>query len=135
MHMFNIDHYAISISNTERSIKFYEKLDFTVVKDWEADDKSLRIVHMMNGNFILEMFCYTDGDELPKFSQNLNSDLKVNGSKHFGLWVDDLDIAGDYLMKVGILQKKPVISQGRLGRPYFFIKDPDGIFVEIISKR
>lgn len=133
--MFNIDHYAISISNTERSIEFYKKLDFEVVKDWEADDKSLRIVHLMNGGFILEMFCYTDSDELPEFSQNLSSDLKVKGSKHFGLWVDDLEIVGDYLISVGILQEKPVISQGRLGRPYFFIKDPDGIFVEIISKR
>lgn len=133
--MFNIDHYAISISNTERSIEFYKKLDFNVVKDWEADDKSLRIVHMMNGGFILEMFCYAESGDLPEFSQNLNSDLKVKGSKHFGLWVDDLEIVGDYLVSVGILQEKPVISQGRLGRPYFFVKDPDGIFVEIISKR
>lgn len=132
--MFNIDHYAISISNAERSIDFYEKLGFSVVKDWEADDKSLRIVHMMNGGFILEMFCYAEGGALPDFVQDLNSDLKVKGSKHFGLCVDDLETAGDYLMSAGILSEKPTISQGRLGRPYFFLKDPDGIFVEIILK-
>lgn len=133
--MFNIDHYAISISNAEKSIDFYKKLDFSIVKDWEADNKSLRIVHMMNENFILEMFCYTDSVAIPEFTNNLNTDLKVKGSKHFGLWVDDLDTAANYLVDVGILQEKPTISQGRLGRPYFFIKDPDGIFVEIISKR
>lgn len=133
--MFNIDHYAISISNAERSIEFYKKLDFTVIKDWEADDKSLRIIHMINGGFILEMFCYVDSDELPQFSMNLSTDLKVNGSKHLGLWVDDLEMVGEYLVTIGILKEKPVITQGRLGRPYFFIKDPDGIFVEIIARR
>lgn len=133
--MFNIDHYAISISNAEESIEFYKKLDFTVMKDWEADDKTLRIIHMMNGGFILEMFCYADSDELPEFSKNLNTDLKVKGSKHLGLWVDDLELAGNYLVSMGILKEKPAITLGRLGRPYFFIKDPDGIFVEIISKR
>lgn len=133
--MFNIDHYAISVGDVEKSIEFYSKLDFDLLKDWKADDGSVRIVHMMNGDFILEMFCYPDSEKLPDFVENLNDDLKVKGAKHLGLWVKDLESAADYLLQVGVLKSKPTISQGRMGRPYFFIKDPNGIFVEIISAR
>lgn len=133
--MFNVDHYAISVGNMDKSIEFYSRLDFELLKDWEADDGSVRIVHMMNGGFILEMFCYPDCEELPEFAKNLNTDLKIIGAKHLGLWVEDLEYVAEHLQQIGVLNAKPTISQGRMGRPYFFIKDPNGIFVEIISAR
>lgn len=133
--MFNVDHYAISVSNIEKSIDFYKKLDFSVIKDWISPDKGTHIVHMMNGNLILEMFCYQDCRDLPEFVNNLGTDLKTMGSKHLGLWVNDLNLAAKYLVDKGVLSSMPSIVPGRLGRPYFFIKDPDGIFVEIIDKR
>lgn len=133
--MFHIDHYAISVGDGDKSIAFYSKLDFTLLKDWRAGDASVRIIHMTNGSFILEMFCYPDCEKLPDFVQNLNTDLKVKGAKHLGLWVKDLEQAADYLIQTGLIDAKPVISEGRLGRPYFFIQDPDGIFVEIIAER
>lgn len=133
--MFNVDHYAISVGDVDKSIEFYSKLNFNLLKDWRADDGSVRIAHMMNGNFILEMFYYPNSKKIPEFSENLDTDLKVKGAKHLGLWVEDLELAADYLQQVGVLNSKPTISPGRMGRPYFFIKDPDGIFVEIISVR
>lgn len=133
--MFNIDHYAISVQNADESIEFYEKLDFSILKDWHADDDSVRIVHMTNGDFILEIFCYPDSDKIPDFTKELNKDLKVKGAKHLGLCVENLNVAKDYLLQKGIINKEPTICMGRMGRPYFFIKDPDGIFVEIILKR
>lgn len=133
--MFHVDHYAISVADADRSIAFYSKLEFALVKAWRAEDGSVRIVHMKNDNFILEMFCYPDGEKLPDFVKTLGTDLKVKGAKHLGLWVEDLEAAACHLQKVGVIDSKPEISQGRLGRPYFFIKDPDGIFVEIISAR
>ncbi len=133
--MFHVDHYAISVKDADKSIDFYSKLNFSLVRDYRAEDGSVRIIHMTNGSFILEMFCYPDSKELPEFVKTLNTDLMVKGSKHMGLWVEDLEEAGEYLKKNGLLEEKPTISQGRLGRPYFFIKDPDGIFVEIIAKK
>ncbi len=133
--MFHVDHYAISVKDADKSIEFYSKLNFSLVKDWRAEDGSVRIVHMTNDSFILEMFCYPDSAALPEFVKDLNTDLKVKGAKHLGLWVEDLEKSADYLQQVGIVDVKPEISQGRLGRPYFFIKDPDGIFVEIISAK
>ena len=54
--MFSADHYAISVGDVDKSIAFYEKLEFRVIKDFQAEDGSVRIVQMQNGAFILEMF-------------------------------------------------------------------------------
>lgn len=131
--MFGVDHYAISVSNSERSRGFYEKLGFRTVKDYQADDGSVRIVQMENKGFLLEMFCYPDSDPLPDFVETLNTDLHVNGAKHMALAVESPEKAAEYLLREGLIKEMPVINEGRLGRPYFFIKDPDGIFVEIIT--
>lgn len=61
--------------------------------------------------------------------------MKVKGSKHLGLQVQDVECAANYLVEAGLVNEKPTICEGRLGRPHFFIKDPNGIFVEIISAR
>ena len=54
--MFSADHYAIIVGDVDKSIAFYEKLEFRVIKDFQAEDGSVRIVQMQNGAFILEMF-------------------------------------------------------------------------------
>ncbi len=132
--MFGIDHYAISVSDSEKSRVFYEKLGFRVVKDYQADDGSVRILQMEKDGFLLEMFCYPDSNPTPDFVETLNTDLHVNGAKHMALAVEDPKRAAEYLLKEGLIGEMPVINEGRLGRPYFFIKDPDGIFVEIITR-
>lgn len=133
--MFQPDHYAISVSDADRSIAFYQKLEFEVIRDWSAPDASVRIVHMESGGIILELFCYREHEKTPGFVKTLTGDLQVNGSKHLGLCADNLKEAAEYVVKAGILEKEPEIVKGRLGRDYFFIKDPDGIFVEIIESR
>lgn len=132
--MFGIDHYAISVCDMEKSISFYQKFEFEVIKDFNAEDGSVRIVQMKKDNFILEMFGYPDCEPVPAFVENLGADLKVNGAKHLGLCVADVEKAAQYLKEQGIVDEIPAINEGRLGRPYFFIKDPNGIFVEIISR-
>lgn len=131
--MFWIDHYAISVSDSEKSRRFYEKLGFRLVKDYQADDGSVRILQMENSGFLLEMFCYPDSKPTPDFVETLDSDLHVNGAKHMALAVENPQKAAEYLLKEGLIKEMPAVNEGRLGRPYFFIKDPDGIFVEIIT--
>lgn len=132
--MFGIDHYAISVSNSENSRKFYEKLGFRSVMDYQAEDGSVRILQMENNGFLLEMFCYPDSKATPDFVETLDTDLHVNGAKHMALAVENPQKAAEYLFREGLIKEMPVINEGRLGRPYFFIKDPDGIFVEIITR-
>lgn len=130
---FGIDHYAISVSDADKSIEFYNLFGFEKIADFVNDDNSLRIVQMKMDSMIIEFFQYKDHGSLPEFVDSLEMDLKVIGSKHLGINVDNLNEAANYLIEKGVLDKLPKINTGRLGRDYFFIKDPDGIFVEIIS--
>lgn len=131
--MFSVDHCAISVKNLDASIEFYQALEFEIVKSWKAEDGSLAIVHMKNGGFILELFSYKEYQDIPKTSLSLNEDLPIVGSKHFGLYVEDLEKAGKYLLEKQLITREPEIRTGRLGRSYFFISDPNGILVEIIQ--
>mgnify|MGYP005791642743 FL=1 len=132
--MFTVDHYAISVKNIERSVEFYKKLDFRVEKEWGTSDEALSIIHMKNGEFILELFCYKQYTNMPHTAFVLDEDLPVIGSKHIGFYVDDLKKVQNYLKGTGLIKKEIEIKTGRLGRSYFFISDPDGILIEIIEK-
>ena len=132
--MFTIDHYAISVKNMEQSVSFYEGLDFVVKNEWRADDGSISITHMKNDSFILELFCYRQYKSMPHTAFVLNEDLPVIGSKHIGLNVNNLEATQEYLLNKGMIKKKVEIRNGRMGRRYFFISDPDGILIEIIEK-
>ena len=84
------------------------------------------------GNTVLEIFCYKEYEELPESAKTVATDLPVLGTKHFALGVDDIDKAKEFVIKNEIC-KEVDIRKGRLGKRYFFIKDPDGILVEIIE--
>lgn len=80
----------------------------------------------------MELWNYTNFKEIPKTSLDLYNDLPINGVKHFALGVNDLQKAKDFMIKNNITM--PVdIRAGKLGKSYFFIKDPDGILIEIIE--
>ena len=71
---------------------------------------------------------------LPEHCEDNSKDLNGWGTKHFGLCVKDISKAATKIVELGILESLPEIKTGRLGRDYFFVKDPDGINVEIIEK-
>lgn len=131
--MFQVDHYAISVKDLDASIAFYQALEFQVTKKFQTEDRTLTIVHMKNGDFILELFSYKEYRDIPKTSLSLNEDLPIVGSKHFGLYVQDLKEAAKYLVEKKLMEREPEIKTGRLGRSYFFLSDPNGILVEIIE--
>ena len=66
--------------------------------------------------------------------KDLGIDLKTIGNKHFGLGVKDINKAKDFVEKNRINDDEINIKEGRLGKPYFFIKDPNGILMEIIEE-
>lgn len=127
-------HIALSISTLKRSINFYNQLGFEQVMHWQAEDQSLQIVHLRNTSLILELFCYAQPQTAPTSSQTLAGDLQRIGCKHFGLQSDDLEASLLKLKTKGLAQDIQ-ITQGRTGTRYFFLQDPDGIFVEIIEDK
>ena len=83
-------------------------------------------------NTVLEIFCYKEYKELPETAKSTATDLPVLGTKHLALGVEDIEKAKEFVIKNNIC-KDVEIRKGRLGKEYFFIKDPDGILVEIIE--
>ena len=131
--MFNVVHVAISVSNIEKSIEFYKRFGFKEFKSWNATDESIKIRMLKLNEIILEIFCYKNYIELPKTATSTATDLPVLGTKHFALGVTNIEKAKKWVLENKIAEEIN-INIGRLGKPYFFIKDPDGILVEIIEK-
>lgn len=129
--MFKVHHLTISVRDIEKSEKFYSIFGFKRVHFWQADDKSLQIVHLRNAeNIILEMFCYASPIDAPIQSKMLESDLPEIGVKHFALSVESLKKSKKELERLGV-DIAVDVTKGRTGIDYFFIKDPDGILLEI----
>ncbi len=132
--MFSFHHVALSVSNTEKSKKFYSYFGFETIHSWEAEDKSLAITQMKLGESILELFCFKNPGPLPDYEKKLFDGLKVVGVKHFGISTDSLEKAKARLENDGIAENIE-ITAGKTGINYFFIKDPDGILVEILEDK
>ena len=130
--MFSFHHVALSVSDIKVSCTFYNLLGFKQVHEWEADDKSLKIVHLKNAAAFIELFCYSSPEALPAVHKDLDSDLKVIGTKHFGLKVNSLQEARKLLTEHGV-EMHTEIKNGRTEVDYFFVKDPDGILVEVVE--
>lgn len=128
---FNINHVTISVKNIEKSTEFYKKFGFKEFKDYS--NESLHIKTLSLKNMVLEMFCYKEFEQMPEHAKDLGLDLKTIGTKHFGLGVKSVEEAKEFLIQNKIVQDEIRINEGRLGKKYFFIKDPDGILVEIIE--
>jgi len=131
---FTVHHIAISVTDAKRSENFYSFFGFTRMRRWEAEDKSLQIVHLKNNEgIILELFCYAASQDAPAHTASTKTELPVRGVKHFGLHVESIQKAKEEIEKHGI-EIVTDITKGRTGPFYFFIKDPDGILVEIMQE-
>jgi glyoxylase I family protein len=125
-------HISISVKNLDESEKFYRLFGFKKVYEWTAKDKSLAISHLKSRSFILEIFCYADFRELPEFSRDITTDLPVLGVKHFALKVLSIKKAREDLINKGVTPHTE-ITQGKTEIQYFFVKDPNGILLEIVQ--
>lgn len=130
--MFNVNHIAISVIDNEESIEFYKKFGFKEFKKWRAEDESIKIDMLKLNDTVLEIFCYKEYIEIPETAKSTATDLPVIGTKHFALGVENIEQAREFVIKNEIVDNVE-IKVGRLGKPYFFIKDPNGILVEIIE--
>ncbi len=130
--MFTFHHVALSVVDLDASVAFYRQLGFEPVFDWQAEDGALRIAHLKQRDALLELFCFADQVAAPESAARLESDLPRIGIKHFGVRVADIQQARARIEALG-LAADIRITHGRTGIDYFFIKDPNGILVEIVQ--
>ena len=130
--MFSFNHVTISVDNLDKTLEFYKKFGFEKYKEYR--DENVDIVMLKLKDMVLEIFYYQEREELPEHSKNLGVDLKTTGNKHFGLGVKNIMEAKKFVEDNQLNDSEIIINKGRLGKPYFFIKDPNGILMEIIEE-
>lgn len=127
---YHLHHITINAKDLFASESFYYLLGFKKAFEYKARDGSLAVLHLKNGNNLLEIFSYSS--ETPNTPKDEQLYFLSDGVKHFALNVPSLGKAKDDLLKKGIKPHSD-ISEGRMGIKHFLIKDPDGIFVEIVQ--
>ncbi len=126
---FSLDHAAISVSNLDISVRFYtEILGFTCERIIEIPDGKIALLR--KSGFTIEMFQFTDALPRTDGGKPLINDLKTIGVKHIALRVQDIKAAAGFLKGRGVeFINEP--AKGARGFYRFFIKDPDGIPLEL----
>lgn len=110
--MIGLDHIALIVSSDE-SLIFYEKLGFREIERFERSYDT--VVFMTCGNIILEIFVD------PNHPERVSSP-EAKGLRHMAFTVDsieDLDV------------EMEEIRTDWFGRRFTFVKDPDGLPIEI----
>jgi glyoxylase I family protein len=128
-----IGHIGISVSSVRASSAFYGKhFGLKRAGTYRYKDIGLTIVILKKGSIKLELFEFKKSRSLPQYRKNLDSDMRALGVKHFSLEV--AHITGSYnAFKKAKVTLATDIRTFDTGQRYFFIKDPDGILVEIME--
>ncbi len=126
-------HVGISVSNLTRSTEFYGKyFGLRCTNRYVHKEAGLVIQLLKKGDIVLELFEFKHHKPLPPYRKKLDTDLCTLGVKHFSVKV--MDIEGEYKKfkdaKLVLFASMRVFDNGKR---YFFIKDPDGILVEVME--
>lgn len=143
----SIFHVNICVSNLERSIAFYEKLGFKVVNDFTLegpdvgrsmglDASKFRVVFIRLGDdpnaTVIDLLEFIE----PPTQGAPNPTLNNTGLCRVAFKVDDVDEVYKKLVQMNVEFVAPIERmKGEDGNDisYVCFKDPDGVFLEIIS--
>jgi len=132
--MFKIHHIALSVKDIKISYDFYGIFGFKKVLEWKSDDWNLEIMHLKLDDFILELFCFKNSNDILEESKNLQTDLLRIWVKHFWLKVDNLEEIKEKFINENIVGDIE-IKLWKTGIKYFFINDPDWILLEFVEDK
>jgi len=130
--MQSIHHVAVSVTDFEKSLSFYEKLGFKILFKNSKPELRKQLALMELGNFKLEVFCFEDSSDNPQTRQNIGNNIREIGQKHFAIQVQSLEQTLAKIQENDIeLTSQPDV--GDAGYKFFFIRDPDGIWIEYVE--
>ena len=87
---------------------------------------------MNHEGVILELFVYVASVQKPRIYNTVGNNLEEIGIKHLGMRVDNLD---EFRAAINGIGEVTDIVMGRTGFRYFFVKDPDGNWVEVVEDK
>jgi glyoxylase I family protein len=126
---FFIDHVGVSVSDLDRSIAFYQNFGFHCERLINLPDRG-RVALLRRAGFAIEMFAFAGALPLPADRRAPTTDLQTVGVKHFALRVDDIMGAAAFLRRRDV-EFISDVAVGVRGLRRFFVRDPDGIAIEI----
>lgn len=131
MDAFREHHVAISVRDADRTRTFYEAFGFRPVLRWRSTE--LTVEHLqLPGGYLLEVFAYAANAGLPIDEAPVGNDLAAVGLKHLALRVADAAAVRAALAASGLGTVSELV-RGRTGIDYFFVQDPDGLWVEVVQ--
>ena len=132
---FSIHHGALAVSNMQRSMEFYENvLGFKEDSRVSVPEILLDIVILKRNDDYLELFCHQQAKSLPEFCKDNLTDFQVVGTKHIAFQTDDPKTLHKYLQEKGVDDLTEIFDNNPTYH-YFFFRDPDGIPLEIVSRK
>lgn len=124
-----LHHIAILCSEREASLRFYETLGFAVYESHVRPERNDEVIFMEQQGcvdgpaIVLELFISE------KHPQRV-SNPEAYGLRHLALGVTDAEVASEKLIAAGYAPE-PIRTDTFNGRKLFFVKDPDGLPIEL----
>lgn len=123
-------HTAISVRNLEDTLRFYEVFGFKQVHRYDDEDKIG--VKIKLDNYVIEIFAYNKNKQKAPLELDIGNNLASVGVKHIGFSVEDIEAALKELISNGLANPQTkMLSKGKA--KFFFVQDPDGMWVEVIK--
>ncbi len=125
-----IHHTAISVKDINRSVDWYiTHFGFVETHRVKRKDKEIVLLNLDRTN--LEIFQTDNNFSAPEYEGNLTKDLQHIGVRHFAILVEDLE---DKLksLRADDVEIISDTTPAFYGGQYCFVKDPDGILVELL---
>lgn len=118
-----LHHIAILCSEREASLRFYETLGFAVYESHVRPERNDEIIFVNSPGIVLELFISAGNPQRV-------SGPEAYGLRHLALGVTDAQAAREKLMASGYAPE-PIRTDTFNGRKLFFVKDPDGLPIEL----